>query len=354
MKEENKTIAAPAAEAAPGEQAGLTEEQQPAAVQPAAEAAEAPQEPRKGGSQLSAKVLYMVRLAVLIALIVVMSMTPIGYLKIGTIEVSFLTLPVIIGAILLGPGGGALLGAAFGISSFVQCFGMSAFGAALLAINPFYTFVVCFFPRLLMGWLTGVVFKTLRFLRMRFAAYSITSFLGAFFNTGFFMVALLGLFGNTDYMINLQQSLGATSLASFVFALVGINGLLEMAVCLIFGMVISRILSAVERGSLKRAQKRSEKEAQKLGAENQQLKTDKDSLSEATHLLNDNLKAVQQDKQALEDENKSLKARLMAQLDKDNNGRLDILDSLDKDDNGKIDLFERKPKADEPEAGKKD
>ena len=66
----------------------------------AAEAAEAPQEPRKGGSQLSAKVLYMVRLAVLIALIVVMSMTPIGYLKLGTIEVSFLTLPVIIDVVL--------------------------------------------------------------------------------------------------------------------------------------------------------------------------------------------------------------------------------------------------------------
>ncbi|MEA4912145.1 MAG: ECF transporter S component [Oscillospiraceae bacterium] len=299
-------------------------------------------EPRKGGSQLSAKVFYMVRLALLIALIVVMSLTPVGYLKVGAVEISFLTLPVIIGAILLGPGAGAILGGAFGISSFVQCFGMSAFGAALLAINPFYTFVVCFFPRLLMGWLTGLVFKTLKFLRMRFAAYTITSFLGAFFNTGFFMVALLGLFGNTDYMINLQQSLGATTLASFVFALVGLNGLLEMAVCLIFGMCISRILSAVERGSLKRAKKRSEKEAQQLGEENQQLKSDKDSLSEATHLLNDNLKAVEQDKNALEEENKSLKARLMEHLDKDGNGRLDIMDSLDKDGNGKLDVLEGK------------
>ncbi len=297
----------------------MNEETKDLTLEPAA--GEQPSEPKKGGSHLSEKVFYMVRLALLIALIAVMSLTPIGYLKVGTIEISFITLPVIIGAIVLGPGAGAILGGAFGISSFIQCFGLSAFGAALLAINPFYTFVVCFFPRLLMGWLVGIVFKTLRFVRLRFAAYTISSFLGAFFNTGFFMVALLGLFGATDYMLNLQETLGATTLASFVFALVGVNGLLEMAVCLIFGMCISRILSAIDKGSLKRAQKRSEKEAQKLG---------------------DDLKAAEENKKQLEEENKTLKEKLMGALDKNDDGRIDLLEGLDKDNNGKLDLFERK------------
>ena len=69
--------------------------------------------------------------AVFIAIIAVMSFTPVGYLKLGVIEITFLVAPVVAGGVLLGKWGGLVLGAAFGISSFLQCFGMSAFGADL-------------------------------------------------------------------------------------------------------------------------------------------------------------------------------------------------------------------------------
>ena len=44
----------------------------------------------------------------------------------------------------------------------LQCFGMSPFGAALLGINGFLTFLVCVPTRILMGWLTGLIYKGLR------------------------------------------------------------------------------------------------------------------------------------------------------------------------------------------------
>ncbi len=70
-------------------------------------------------------------------------------------------IPVVIGAIILGPGAGAVLGAVFGLTSFVQCFGLDTFGTTLMGIQPVYTFIMCMFPRILMGTLCGVIFKGL-------------------------------------------------------------------------------------------------------------------------------------------------------------------------------------------------
>ena len=81
------------------------------------------------------KVQRMVILAVLIALTLVMALTPLGYLKIGALSISFLCIPIAIGATVLGPTAGLILGTLFGITSFVQCFGMDAFGTAMLSIQ---------------------------------------------------------------------------------------------------------------------------------------------------------------------------------------------------------------------------
>ena len=64
--------------------------------------------------------MRLVLTALLTALIIVMAFTPLGYLKAGAIEITFITIPVIIGAVLLGPVGGLFLGAVFGITS-VPC-----------------------------------------------------------------------------------------------------------------------------------------------------------------------------------------------------------------------------------------
>ena len=99
-----------------------------------------------------AKTLWMAQTAILAAVILLMAFTPLGYLKVGIIEITFLVIPVAIGAIMIGPGSGAVLGAVFGATSFAQAFA-SPFGAALLAINPFYTFLLTMVPRILMGYL---------------------------------------------------------------------------------------------------------------------------------------------------------------------------------------------------------
>ena len=88
-------------------------------------------------AQTHARTLWMVQTAILAAILILMAFTPLGYLKVGTISITFLTLPVVIGAILLGPLSGAILGGVFGLTSFAQCFGMDVFGTTLMGINPF-------------------------------------------------------------------------------------------------------------------------------------------------------------------------------------------------------------------------
>lgn len=96
---------------------------------------------------------YLVEMALLVAIILLMAFTPIGYIKTAGLEITLIVVPVAVGAVTLGPTAGAILGGVFGITSFIQCFGMSQFGALLLGINPFLTFLVCVPTRILMGWL---------------------------------------------------------------------------------------------------------------------------------------------------------------------------------------------------------
>lgn len=105
---------------------------------------------------------YLVEMALLVAIILIMAFTPIGYIRTAGLEITLIVVPVAVGAVTLGPAAGAILGGVFGITSFIQCFGMSPFGAALLGINGFLTFLVCVPTRILMGWLTGLIYKGLR------------------------------------------------------------------------------------------------------------------------------------------------------------------------------------------------
>ena len=57
----------------------------------------------------SEKTLKLAQTAILAALLIVMAVTPLGYLKAGVIEITFLTIPVVIGAMICGHVSGAIL-----------------------------------------------------------------------------------------------------------------------------------------------------------------------------------------------------------------------------------------------------
>lgn len=188
--------------------------------------------------------MRLVLTALLTALIIVMAFTPLGYLKAGAIEITFITIPVIIGAVLLGPVGGLFLGAVFGITSFIQCFGMSTFGVALFSVSPLHTAIVCIVPRVLMGWLTAVIFKAVSSKdKTSFVQYLVVSIAGPLLNTILFTGTLLLLFNNAPIIIQLKEQFGSTNVMAFAAAFVGVNGLIEAGVCAVLGTALCKALS---------------------------------------------------------------------------------------------------------------
>lgn len=189
------------------------------------------------------KTTKLVLLGLLTAILFVMSYTPLGYLKIFGIEITFNVIPVAIAAIALGTSGGATVGAVFGLTSFLQCIqGTSPFGATLLSINPILTAIVCFLPRILSGLISGAVHKPLANKIGKKIPCFITGFLSAFLNTLFFMTALILLFGKTDYIMGMR---GEMNLLVFVCTFVGINAVFEMlASTLIAGAVGNALYKA--------------------------------------------------------------------------------------------------------------
>lgn len=189
------------------------------------------------------KTTKLVLLGLLTAILFVMSYTPLGYLKIFGIEITFNVIPVAIAAIALGTTGGATVGAVFGLTSLLQCIqGTSAFGATLLGINPVFTAIVCLVPRILAGLVAGALHKPMAKKLGKKIPCFITGFLSAFLNTLFFMTALIILFGQSDYIMGMR---GGMNLLAFVCAFVGINAVFEMlASTLISGAVGSALYKA--------------------------------------------------------------------------------------------------------------
>ena len=195
------------------------------------------------------KLITMVETALLGAIIVVMAFTPLGYLRTATgLEITFIMIPVVIGAATVGPSAGAILGGVFGITSFIQCFGMSAFGSTLMGINPVLTFLVCVPTRILAGFIAGLVFKAIGKKGKEKLGATAASLAGPLLNTLFFMSTLILCFGNTEYILGIKEAMGATNVLSFVALFVGLQGVIEAAVCFVAGSAVSvALLKSVKK-----------------------------------------------------------------------------------------------------------
>ena len=191
------------------------------------------------------KILTLTENAMLAAIVVLMAFTPIGYLQLGLVKMTFIMIPVAVGAITLGEKSGAFLGLVFGITSFVQCFGLDIFGTTLMSINPIYTFVMCLIPRVLMGYLCGLVYKALARFK-KGVAVVVASLSAPIFNTVFFMTLLMLFFGNSDYIMSMRA--GTENLWAFLVAFVGLNGVMEVVSTV---LIAPPVALAVEKATKK-------------------------------------------------------------------------------------------------------
>lgn len=108
------------------------------------------------------KTYELVLMALFTAIIVIMAFTPLGYIPLVVINATIIHIPVILGALFLGPKKGAFLGFVFGLTSFINNTFKAATASAfvfspVLAYNIagvsgiFKSLYICFVPRILVG-----------------------------------------------------------------------------------------------------------------------------------------------------------------------------------------------------------
>ena len=175
------------------------------------------------------KLARMTLLAMLVAVLIVLAYVNIP-MPMG-LSITFNMIPVAIAAMAMGLPGGMIIGGAFGLISFLQCFGIcgsSALGAALVSVSPVLMFIQRFVSRVLVGVLAAVIYRAMG--KTRAPLYIrglVTGFSAAFFNTLFFMTLLVLFFGSTE---KLAGPIADKGVLMYIITSVGINAVVEMAV----------------------------------------------------------------------------------------------------------------------------
>lgn len=195
------------------------------------------------------KTRRLVQLALFSAIIVVMANTPLGYIPLGFMNATTIHIPVIIGAVLLGPAMGGVLGGVFGLTSLINntmrplitSFAFTPF----YSLDPrfggsFWSLIICFVPRILIGVVAGYMFRALVKAKMPEAlALAVTGFVGSLVNTVFVMGGIYLFFGQSYAM---AKGLAFEALFGVIMGVVGINGVPEAIVAAILTVIIVKPL----------------------------------------------------------------------------------------------------------------
>lgn len=199
-------------------------------------------------ASVSKKTLFLAQFAMLLAIEAIVCFTPLGSLPaFGPIVATLGMVPVIITAIILGTRAGTAMGCFAGLFSFLVWTFTPPSPLTAFAFTPFYTLgpaqgnfwslVICFVPRILVGTVAGACFSL--FTRLRWNpvfAYSLSGILASLTNT-FLVLGGIYVFFGPSYAAAIGQSfevllglIGLTVVTSGIPEAV-IGGIAAYAIC---------------------------------------------------------------------------------------------------------------------------
>lgn len=201
-------------------------------------------------------------LAVLLALVIVLqifaSAIPVG--ATGA-TLNFSLIPIVLGAVLLGPWAGALLGFACGLVVLIQVIVLTgnAFYLAIWTNSPVVTTFTCLLKTTVAGLAAGFLYRLIaqkNTLAAVFAASAVVPIL----NTGIFILGCLCMTGTiADFGGGLT---GADVLVFILVGIVSFNFFIELAINLVLAPALHRVVLVVEKQiGHKRPEKQTEQPA---------------------------------------------------------------------------------------------
>lgn len=196
---------------------------------------------------------WMVSVALMAAIVIVLANTPLGMIQLPIIKATTVHIPVILGAILLGPGAGAILGAVFGICSLVSntmaptllSFAFSPFLSTTGisgALKAIWISVGC---RILIGVVAGWLWVLFTKIKLnQFIALPIVGFVGSMVNTITVMGSIYFLFAQ-QYAEAKEVAL--TAVFGLVMGTVTASGIPEAIAAAILVLALGKVLVVVFR-----------------------------------------------------------------------------------------------------------
>lgn len=180
---------------------------------------------------------YLVELALFVAIILVMKLTGLSSIPVGPLNMTLSMVPIAIGAMLLGPLAGGVLGMIYGFTSLYDAVsGASVMTGIFFQISPLNTIVLCVVLRVLVGVGTGWLFRLFRRIdRTKTVCYFLGGLTAPLLNTLLFMGYIVLVFYRTDFVQERVAVLGASGPFMFVVLSVGVQGLVEAATGAIVG-----------------------------------------------------------------------------------------------------------------------
>jgi len=158
-------------------------------------------------ASVSKKTIFLAQFAMLLAIEAIVCFTPLGSLPIGPMVATLGMVPVIITAIILGTPAGTAMGFFTGLFSFLVmtftpptpvAFVFTPFYSIGAVHGNFWSLVICFVPRILVGTVTGLCFSLFSRLKWnKVFAFSVSGVLGSLTNTILVLGGIYIFFGQS-------------------------------------------------------------------------------------------------------------------------------------------------------------
>ena len=205
----------------------------------------------------SQKTSEMVKMALFIALIILLSVTPLGYIPLGAINATTIQMPVIIGAVLFGWKKGAVLGGVFGLTSLIK--NTVQPNLTSFVFSPFvpvfgeesgslWAVVISLLSRIMIGIVAAAVFAVLVRIKLsKTVASAAAGFCGSLANTVLVMGGIYLFFGES---YSAAKDIAYNTLLATVSTTITGAGITEAVVsAVVCGAVCTALLKYSERRS---------------------------------------------------------------------------------------------------------
>ena len=191
---------------------------------------------------------WMVSVALMAAIVVVLANTPLGLIPLPITKATTVHIPVILGAILLGPTAGAILGGVFGICSMISntmtpaltSFAFSPFLSTTGIAGALKAIWVSFGCRILIGIVAGWLWMLLKKIKTRQMVWlAVTGFVGSMVNTISVMVSIYFLFAEQYAQ---AKEVAVSAVWGLILGTVTVSGIPEAIIAAILVSVIGKAL----------------------------------------------------------------------------------------------------------------